>query len=135
MPADPLRVLVIEDDPTDFVFVRKGFEAVAAGVELFHCPSAQQVIPMMESRACRLVMLDLNLNGDDGFRVLAEIRGSERFATVPVIVFSSSSSARDIAASYAAGANAYVEKPLTIEAYRTFARAFSAFWMEVACIA
>lgn len=134
MPADPLRVLVIEDDFTDFVFVRKGFEAVSTGIELFHCPSADQVLPMMESRACRLAILDLSLNGEDGFRVLADIRASERFATVPVIVFSSSSSARDIAASYAAGANAYVEKPLTIEAYRAFARAFSAFWLEVARI-
>lgn len=134
MPADPLRILVIEDDATDFAFVRKGFDAVTSGVELFHCASIDNAIPMLEARACRLVILDLSLNGDDGLRVLRDIRGHARFGTMPVIVFSSSSNRRDIAASYAAGANAYVEKPLTIEAYRAFARAFAAFWVETACV-
>lgn len=134
MSLEPVRILVIEDDPIDFSLVKKGFEGVDAPIELFHCPSADRVMEMLEARACRIVLLDLSLGRDTGMDVLRAIRADRRFATLPVIVLSSSGNHRDIAEGYAAGANAYVEKPLTMELYRRFARAFSAFWVDVAML-
>ncbi|MCD2176900.1 response regulator [Rhizobium sp. C1] len=134
MSVEPMRILVIEDDPIDFSLVKKGFEGVDAPVELFHCPSADRVVELLESRACKIALLDLSLGGDAGMDVLKAIRADKRFSTLPVIVLSSSASHRDIADGYAAGANAYVEKPLTMELYRRFARAFAAFWVDVAAI-
>lgn len=134
MSLEPVRILVIEDDPIDFSLVKKGFEGVDATVELFHCPSADRVMEMLEARACKIVLLDLSLGRDAGMDVLRSIRADRRFATLPVIVLSSSGNHRDIAEGYAAGANAYVEKPLTMELYRRFARAFSAFWVDVAML-
>ena len=132
MSLEPMRILVIEDDPIDFSLVKKGFEGVDAPVELFHCPSADRVLEMLEVRACKIVLLDLSLGRDTGMDVLRSIRADKRFAALPVIVLSSSSNHRDVAEGYAAGANAYVEKPLTMELYRRFARAFAAFWIDVA---
>jgi two-component system, response regulator len=60
------------------------------------------------------------------------LRAEERYQAMPVIVFSSSGSRRDIQACYAAGANAYLEKPLTMDMYRKFAQHFSDFWLDVA---
>lgn len=132
MSLEPMRILVIEDDPIDFSLVKKGFEGVDAPVELFHCPSADRVLEMLEARACRIVLLDLSLGRDTGLDVLRSIRADRRFAALPVIVLSSSSNHRDVAEGYIAGANAYVEKPLTMDLYRRFARAFAAFWVDVA---
>lgn len=132
MSLEPMRILVIEDDPIDFSLVKKGFEGVDAPVELFHCPSADRVKEMLEARACRIVLLDLSLGRDAGMDVLRAIRADERFSAIPVIVLSSSSNHRDVSEGYAAGANAYVEKPLTMDLYRRFARAFCAFWVDVA---
>ncbi|SOC85494.1 Response regulator receiver domain-containing protein [Ensifer adhaerens] len=129
-----MRILVIEDDPIDFSLVRKGFEGVDVPIELFHCPTADRVMDMLESRACKIVLLDLSLGRDAGMDVLRAIRADKRFAALPVIVLSSSANHRDIAEGYGAGANAYVEKPLTMELYRRFARAFCAFWVEVALV-
>ncbi|MCD2175206.1 response regulator [Rhizobium sp. C4] len=134
MSLEPVRVLVIEDDPIDFSLVKKGFEGVDAPVELFHCPSADRVKEMLEARACRIVLLDLSLGRDTGMDVLRSIRADARFSTLPVIVLSSSTNHRDISEGYAAGANAYVEKPLTMELYRRFARSFVAFWVDVAVL-
>ena len=61
MSLEPMRILVIEDDPIDFSLVKKGFEGVDAPVELFHCPSADRVKEMLEARACKIVLLDLSL--------------------------------------------------------------------------
>jgi two-component system response regulator len=130
-----MRILVIDDDPIDFALVRKGFDVVAPLPEIFHCASADLVLEMLESKACKIALLDLSLGRDTGLDVLRAIRADKRFALLPVIVLSSSSNNRDVADVYAAGANAYVEKPLTMDLYRNFARAFAAFWIEAAIIA
>lgn len=128
------RILVVEDDPMDFVFIRKAFDALAADIELFHCMSAEHVQAMIEDKACRMVFLDLSLNGESGLEVLRALRASSDYCSIPVIVFSSSGSKSDIQACYAAGANAYLEKPLTMDLYRTFASRFSQFWLDIAKI-
>jgi CheY-like chemotaxis protein len=130
-----MRILVIEDDSIDFNLVKKGFEVVTLPVELFHCSSAERVIEMLDGKACKVALLDLSLGAAAGLDVLKTIRQHSRFRSLPVIVFSSSGNAKDIADVYAAGANAYVEKPLTMELYRHFAKAFAAFWMETAAFA
>lgn len=135
MNSEAMRILVIEDDEIDFKLVSKAFEVVRAPVELFHCNSADRAMGMLDDRACKVALLDLSLGSDAGLDVLKAIRQSGRFKALPVIVFSSSGNAKDVADVYAAGANAYVEKPLTLERYRQFANAFAAFWMDTAALA
>jgi CheY-like chemotaxis protein len=129
--VDKARILVVEDDPMDFVFIRKAFDTLAANVELFHCMSAEHVPAMIEEKACRMVFLDLSLNGESGLEVLQALRANPAYRSMPVIVFSSSGSKSDIQACYAAGANAYLEKPLTMDLYRSFAMRFSQFWLDI----
>lgn len=134
MTDDYLRILVIDDDPIDFAFLMKGFEALSARVQLHHCQDPADALRLLEAKACDFVFLDLNLGGTSGIEILKAVRQSDRFKAVPVIVFSSSGSRLDVEESYAAGASGYVEKPLTIDMYRRFAKAFCEFWVDVATI-
>ena len=134
MADEYMRILVVDDDPIDFVFLKKGFELLVARVQLHHCQDPADVLTLLDSKACDFVFLDLNLGGESGIEVLKSIRQSDRFKAVPVIVFSSSVSRLDVVESYAAGASGYVEKPLTIDMYRKFAKAFCDFWVDVATI-
>lgn len=59
-----------------------------------------------------LVLLDLNLPGDDGRSLLSAIKSDPLLCKVPVVVLSTSSSPRDLQSCYDAGANAYHVKPL-----------------------
>ena len=94
--------------------------------------ACKMFVSMIEEKACRMVFLDLSLNGESGLEVLRDLAESiHAYCAVPVIVFSSSGSKSDIQACYAAGANAYLEKPLTMDLYRTFASRFSHFWLEI----
>ena len=58
-----------------------------------------------------LILLDLNLRGQDGCDFLKRLRSDPRFAMLPVVVFTTSDDPTDLARCYASGANGYVVKP------------------------
>jgi CheY-like chemotaxis protein len=58
-----------------------------------------------------LILLDLNLRGQDGCDFLKRLRSDPRFATIPIIIFTTSDDQTDLARCYASGANGYVVKP------------------------
>jgi len=58
-----------------------------------------------------LVLLDLNLPGRDGRRVLEEIRRDPLLARLPVAILSTSSAPEDSALGYGLGAVSYLVKP------------------------
>ena len=68
-----------------------------------------------------LVFLDLKLPYVSGFEVLASMRASERFRTVPIIILTSSPEERDQRKALELGANAYHIKPPTEEMLRNAA--------------
>ncbi len=67
--------------------------------------------------APELVILDLNLPRIDGRIVLQRIRESEAWRNVPVIVFSSSDSARDRQVAMSLGATMYLRKPSNLDEF------------------
>ena len=69
-----------------------------------------------------LILLDLNLPGKDGRRILRELKRDPDLQTIPVIIFSTSQNNHDIVGCYEAGANCYVTKPVSLEEF------FSAIW-------
>ena len=77
-----------------------------------------------------LIILDLNLIGVDGREVLRRLKRDPLFASIPVVVFSTSGSSRDIETSYAEGAAAYSIKPVNLERLEHFVKALKAFWLE-----
>ena len=79
-----------------------------------------------------LILLDLNLPKKNGLEVLEEIRRDAELRRVPVIMLTTSSSARDIAACYDRGVNCYVVKPLDLDDFTALVQAINRFWFEVA---
>ena len=73
-----------------------------------------------------LILLDIKMPELDGFGVLAYLRGAGIFT--PVIMFSGSAREVDIDKAYALGCNGYVEKPNSIEDYKTMANAIVSYW-------
>jgi len=63
--------------------------------------------------------------------VLKALRADPRTATVPVVMHSSSTEKRDIAACYANGANSYVRKATDYDELRHKMRQVHDFWVTV----
>jgi CheY-like chemotaxis protein len=64
-----------------------------------------------------LAIVDLNLPKNDGIEILGAMRRSDSFATVPVVVFTSSASPRDRARMEAFHIARYLSKPNDLEEY------------------
>lgn len=90
--------------------------------------------PDASVRAARpdLILLDLNLPGLDGRRVLAELKADPTLRAIPVIVLSGSTLEEDLVLAYELGANAYVVKPAQLNQFRAVVRAICDFWCGAA---
>ena len=81
----------------DFLFVNDGDELLKA-------------LPAYRNRPA-IIMLDLNMPKMDGREALQEIKKSEDFKHIPVIIFTTSSAVEDIKMTYQSGSNTFFTKP------------------------
>jgi two-component system, response regulator len=78
-----------------------------------------------------LVLLDLNLPLVSGLELLRWIRAHPVLHSIVVIVFTSSTEPKDIAAAYRAGANSYLVKPTTVNALKELAVEIRNYWLRL----
>ena len=75
-----------------------------------------------------VVLLDLKLPKVDGLEVLKEVRNTEAFKSVPVVMLTSSKEEQDVVRSYALGVNAYVVKPVDFTEFLRAIADLGIFW-------
>jgi CheY-like chemotaxis protein len=109
--ANHLRILLADDDPDDRELFTEAaqyhdvvVDSVPNGMQLMQTLVAGDTLP-------DFILLDLNMPEKGGKDCLREIRQHERFDNVPVIIYSTSSSKKDIEDTFAMGANLYITKP------------------------
>jgi CheY-like chemotaxis protein len=85
------------------------------------------------SKAARpdLIVLDLNMPRMNGREVLAAVKADEQLKTIPVIVFTTSGADSDVLLSYGAHANAYVTKPIDLDAFEQAVDRIRQFYGEL----
>ena len=77
--------------------------------------ASKETMPAASTSLPSLVLLDLQLSGQNGCDLLKRLRADARFAVIPVVVFTTSDDQTDLARCYASGANGYVVKPGTFD--------------------
>ena len=77
----------------------------------------ERVEASLEQALPWLVLLDLKLPKYDGHEILARIKNSKRLAGIPVVIFSTSNSGKDIKQALNNYANSYIVKPLEADRY------------------
>lgn len=105
------NVLIVDDEPRIAAFVAKGLGA--AGYAWTTEPSGVAAAALAASGDYDLVLLDIGLPDIDGFEVLRRIRRGG--SSVPVIMLTARTSARDTVAGLQGGADDYVPKPFDFE--------------------
>ena len=116
-PSDvpPLRVLAADDNPTN----RKVVELMlgAAGAQVVSVENGQQAVDAWRAGAFDVVLMDLRMPVMDGLDAIRAIRKAEGggLPRAPIIVISANTSATDVEASAAAGADRHIGKPLRAE--------------------
>jgi DNA-binding response OmpR family regulator len=105
------RVLIVDDDESMRLLLASTLsKALAAEVEL--AGTCEQALRLAENYEYDAILLDLMMPGIGGFGVLYWVRRSAPNPTTPVIMISVVSEHDAIERCLAAGANAYLVKPV-----------------------
>jgi CheY-like chemotaxis protein len=76
-----------------------------------------------------IILLDLNLPRVSGREVLRQIKSDHKLCHIPLIVLTTSQIDRDVLNSYNGGANCYLVKPASVDAFREMVRTIEKFWL------
>ena len=131
------RILLVEDDPQDLELALRALRNGGGSHRILVARDGEEALRILiaenpSSAADRpaVVVLDLKLPKLSGLEVLRRIRKTATTRNVPVVMLTSSQEERDVAESYALGANAYVVKPLDSAKFVQCVRALGTFWGE-----
>ncbi|HUR09837.1 MAG TPA: response regulator [Flavitalea sp.] len=126
----PIKHLVVyaDDDPDDLDLVEEAFSQYSVHVDLIKFQNGEEALDYLrnhlhdEIKPC-LIILDINMPGMSGKEVLIRLRGMDRFLEIPVVMFTTSSSSKDIefARRHKAG---FITKPLDISQMELIAEKF-----------
>ncbi len=133
-------ILVVEDSAEDFTALGRAFRKNALANPVVRCENGDQALTYLQGYGKAegwplilpaLVLLDLNLPGLDGRDVLEILKHDPLLAAIPVIIFSTSSNARDIEECYRLGANSYVTKPIEYAILQEKMRLTMDYWLSI----
>jgi DNA-binding response OmpR family regulator len=106
----PLKILTIEDDPAITTFINLLLTIYEMQVVVAN--DGVTGIELARTESPDLILLDLMMPVMNGWEVCQTIRS---FSQVPIIVVTAVSNREQIISALAAGANAFMEKPISIE--------------------
>ncbi len=131
-------ILLVEDSPEDFETTQRAFRRSGLKNPIFRCADGDEALDFLFRRGRHagapppgVILLDLNLPGTDGREVLSEIKADPELKQIPVIVLTTSSDDRDVAACYKAGANSYIQKPVDLDGFMRAIERLNDYWFEV----
>jgi two-component system chemotaxis response regulator CheY len=114
------NVLIIDDSATTRMFYRATLES--AGFAVDEAANGFEGLEKTMLAPFDLVIVDINMPKMDGLEFLAQLRRREEVRSLPAIVISTQQRAQDRARAHAAGANAYVVKPIDPQALVAYGR-------------
>lgn len=133
-------VLLVEDSPDDIELVLHAFRKAGVKNPVVVVDDGDKAIDYLLGKGeyddrqrfpmPRLILLDLKLPRRSGIEVLTVIRTTEAVRQTPVVMLTSSRREDDIRKAYDAGANAYLVKPIGVDALVTMIRSVHAFWID-----
>ncbi|MEV7872415.1 response regulator [Streptomyces sp. NPDC088124] len=136
--AEPIEVLLVEDDAGDELMTREAFEDNKIRNTLHVVRDGEEALDFLYRRGAHtdaprpdLVLLDLNLPKYDGRQVLEQIKTDPELSLIPVVVLTTSSAEEDILRSYTLHANAYVTKPVDLDQFIAAVRQIDEFFVTV----
>ncbi|MBA4166026.1 MAG: response regulator [Chitinophagaceae bacterium] len=131
-PTPSRYFLYAEDDPDDQEALTEMITRIDPEMSVVICNQGLalmqflEALPAGEHFPC-CIILDMNMPMWDGLRTLEELKKHHLFQHLPVIMFTTSSSGRDVNRTLALGAEAFITKPLREMELKQVANQFSLF--------
>ena len=132
-------LVVVEDSDEDYYALHRAIQKVCLPTQVVRCTDGDEALEFicgktdatgLTSQSPAAILLDLNLPGTDGRDVLEQLKGDNRYKSIPIVIFSTSSNPRDIEFCYKSGANGYLVKPMDVKEFQTLVKAFADYWLK-----
>ena len=134
-------MLVAEDRNDDVDILKLALARAKVNVPVRFVTNGEEVIQYLKGEGCfadrsrypmpRMLLLDVNMPGRDGFQVLEWLRLQPELRRLLVIIFTSSSLPEDVDRAFELGANFYLVKPLGFERMEEIARCLGDHWLKL----
>jgi CheY-like chemotaxis protein len=134
-------LLVVEDSDEDFEMLELALRKHQLPNPLVRFDDGAEALDYLfrRGRYCQasssprpaLLLLDLNLPDTDGREVLEAIRSHSELKRLPVVVFTTSNSPKDMLYCYSLGINGYSLKPVNSEKLEEFVQIFVKYWFSL----
>ena len=136
--GEPIEILMVDDSMGDVRLAQEALKEARVGNRLSVVHDGEQAMAFLrredgyvDAPRPDLVLLDLNMPRMDGREVLAQIKGDPDLRSIPVVVLTTSEAEADIVKAYNLHANAYITKPVDLEAFLDAVRVVEEFWLTV----
>jgi len=113
-----LNILLVDDDIDDRFLFKSALSRAAIEVvfnDAEDCNQALEKLKVMKDNLPDVIFMDLNMPDIDGFECIKTIKSNAIWASVPIIVYSTSGSQSHIDEAGRLGAIAYLKKPNVFE--------------------
>lgn len=140
-PDSKSCILLVEDNPDDAAIALSALRQHAPSHEIIVVGDGDEARDFLNAvgqfahrHVCDmpdLVLLDMKLPKVTGLEVLKAMRADERTRAVPVIVLTSSDEEADVAKAYTTGANSFIRKPVSFDAFTQTIREVLRYWLTV----
>lgn len=119
MIAD-LTVFYADDDADDLDFFKEAVEEIQGNFDVVTHNRGDKLLSALQNPPPmpQIIFLDLNMPGKNGFEVLQEIRLTESFKEIPVVIFSTSGDEGSISKSRNLGASFYIQKSSCFDTFK-----------------
>jgi len=112
------RVLILDDEPDYLATVCDCFRALSEGRwQIDTAASAAQAVERLKTEVIELVVTDINMPGQDGVQFIGELH--RRHPQLKKVIMTAQASAEKRDASLAAGADLFLEKPVSAEGIKS----------------
>lgn len=106
-------IFLADDDEDDRLMFSEALSETPVNTTLQTANDGEKLLTLLAKSTALpdVIFLDLNMPNKNGMETLKELRQVKNLASIPVVIYSTSSNEADLEDTYRLGANLYVEKP------------------------
>lgn len=116
------RILVVEDNEANQMLVRAVLELEGYAVDL--AGSAPEALERLQGATPDLILMDVQLPGEDGLSLTRQLKAQPSTAPIPVVALTAHAMRGDREQAMAAGCVGYIAKPIDTHTFGDEVRAF-----------
>ncbi len=101
-------ILVVDDSPVNREICRRSLQS---SFEIVEAENGEQALVIAADRKPNLILLDIMMEGMDGFEVLSKLQEKDDTRVIPVLLLTAKGEIRDKQRGFQLGAEDYITKP------------------------